>query len=485
MSTSPRRTSPWGPKVFPPEWALSAWQRSVRDDPLINWGEHDPLPQTADVVVIGSGISGATTAHRLLYSPDRPGSVVVLEAREITSGASGRNAGHCRPDLYRGYNAYSRFHGPEQAKKILESEAITFKKVSDFIAEHNVDCDWTPRTTVDLCLSEDFVQYARQAYEDAKAAGLDLSQVEELDQAAAQKAGGTDKAFWGYRWKAATLNPIKLAYAVWRQCLAKEGFSMFAFTPAESVKANNGNTTHPWIVSTPRGDIATTKVVYTTNGYTKLLLPELEDLLWAYRAQAVQLQPPPAGLATFPRIEPSLSLRYELQYYYSVGTRPDNSVVMALPRTCEGYTQEQYENLFGNMDDATTEDLRGKDAFEHFVKAFPNAGYDTSVYGEGLGGFDYTWSGILGFTPDQVPFIGPVPGKEGQYMMAGFNGHGMARIFHCGPCLADVVMNGMSAWDPTVPEAFTITEERLRRLRDLLPKGVSVAHQAESTTFAK
>lgn len=127
MTVAPK-TSPWGPSVFPPKWVRSVWQRSVEGDPLVNWGENDPLPETADVVIIGSGLSGGVTAHSLLNSSDRPGSVVVLEAREICSGASGRNAGHCRPDAFRGFNAYSRFHGPEQAKKILESEAITFKR---------------------------------------------------------------------------------------------------------------------------------------------------------------------------------------------------------------------------------------------------------------------------------------------------------------------------------------------------------------------
>jgi hypothetical protein len=49
------------------------------------------------------------------------------------------------------------------------------------------------------------------------------------------------------------------------------------------------------------------------------------------------------------------------------------------------------------MDDSVPNPVRGKDAFEHIVMAFPNAGYDTSVYGEGLGGFDSTWAGIIAF----------------------------------------------------------------------------------------
>lgn len=57
-----------------------------------------PIPAEADVVVIGSGITAAATLYTLA---DRaPGlKAVVLEARGICSGATGRNGGHiCRPE---------------------------------------------------------------------------------------------------------------------------------------------------------------------------------------------------------------------------------------------------------------------------------------------------------------------------------------------------------------------------------------------------
>ena len=46
------------------------------------------LPKVADVVVIGSGISGAFAAKKLLEEPKL--SVVMLEAREACWGATGR-----------------------------------------------------------------------------------------------------------------------------------------------------------------------------------------------------------------------------------------------------------------------------------------------------------------------------------------------------------------------------------------------------------
>lgn len=47
------------------------------------------LPQAADVVIVGSGITGAFAAH-CLKEKDPNLNIVMLEAREACSGATGR-----------------------------------------------------------------------------------------------------------------------------------------------------------------------------------------------------------------------------------------------------------------------------------------------------------------------------------------------------------------------------------------------------------
>lgn len=73
---------------------------------------------------------GAKTAHSLLSSSpeDSRPSLVILEARETCSGASGRNAGHCRPDAFRGFTAFSKIHGKDEAAGVLVSESITLDR---------------------------------------------------------------------------------------------------------------------------------------------------------------------------------------------------------------------------------------------------------------------------------------------------------------------------------------------------------------------
>jgi len=63
--------------------------------PLHNHKSTKDLPQTCDVLIIGAGFSGVATAYNLVkgeVSGDAPDlSVVILEARGVCSGATGRN----------------------------------------------------------------------------------------------------------------------------------------------------------------------------------------------------------------------------------------------------------------------------------------------------------------------------------------------------------------------------------------------------------
>jgi hypothetical protein len=89
-----------------------------------------------------------------------------------------------------------------------------------------------------------------------------------------------------------------------------------------------------------------------------------------------------------------------------------------------------------------------------------------------------------------VPFIGDVPGKDGQYVAAGYNGHGkylkglrlkigMARIFLCAPTLANYILT--DKWDPAMPDAFKITPERLDKLRAKIAPSKEATSQDDST----
>lgn len=76
---------------FRPSW----WQRQYSSE-LTNHNAEGPLPDTADIIIIGSGITGSHVAAELVNKLHRGNSaesatqtsIVVLEAREFCSGAT-------------------------------------------------------------------------------------------------------------------------------------------------------------------------------------------------------------------------------------------------------------------------------------------------------------------------------------------------------------------------------------------------------------
>ncbi|WRT63779.1 uncharacterized protein IL334_000704 [Kwoniella shivajii] len=450
-----------------PLGGLSVWQHSTRDHPLLNAGKDEPLPVEADVVIIGSGLSGTVTAHSLLTSPSRPSSVVVLEAREICSGASGRNAGHCRPDESRGFTAFAALHGAEEAKKILRSERDTFEKVDEFIKKTGINCEWTPRDTYDVSLSESFKDYAVDALRNLRECG-GKPEVEELGKEQARKETRVQAAHGAVKWWAGTVNPAQLTLGIHELNLALGGYSLFAYAPVHRVTQSEDGVS--WDVQTPRGKVRAKKVVYATNAYSDALLEEMDGLIVPHRAQAIKLSSAPAGPEKFPRIEGSYSLRYLPQHFYSICCRPDNSISLGTSRKWHGMSPETAKSIVNTVDDSSYSSEITRNAVEEFAKLFPEGGWSAEGLKEGKAkGYEYSWTGIIAMTPDSVPFIGSIPGKPGQFISAGFNGHGMARIFICAPALSKYMLTG--EWDEIMPASFRVTEERLLKLRQGVDKG--------------
>ena len=76
--------------AFPvPNSTTPFWRTELHD--LDSHRSTAELPSECDVLIIGAGFSGAALAHYLYEDNPSPPSVVIVEAREACSGATGRN----------------------------------------------------------------------------------------------------------------------------------------------------------------------------------------------------------------------------------------------------------------------------------------------------------------------------------------------------------------------------------------------------------
>lgn len=81
----------------------------------------------------------------------------------------------------------------------------------------------------------------------------------------------------------------------------------------------------------------------------------------------------------------------------------------------------------------------------------------------------------MGYSYDSNPHVGEVPGKPGQYICAGFNGHGMPVIFLAARGLAEMMQTGADFEQLNLPRIFKTTAERLEAARDG-PEGGDILH---------
>jgi len=400
--------------------SLSYWLQQVRCDPLLDHRSTEQLPEQADTVIIGSGLSGTLIAkHHLETWPDR--SVVIVEAREFCSGATGRNAGHCKPDQWRHFAKFEKAYGQEQAIKIMNNEATTWRALVAYVRENNVDCDLWIGDTLDVPIDEEVAKVAKEMFERYKNLGGKVDHIKVThDPAEASKISRIKNAKACYAWSASTLQPWKLAAHIMRSNLVK-GANLQTHTLANSVIPDPSGTRR-WIVQTERGNIACDTVVHATNAYSAALEPSLQGIITP-KPHICNKVVPPRSWSGSKAIQNSYGVLLPDGGLFSINPRSSaDGVVMfggsnpgqkELDRWVESHPEHCIDDSLSMIESVTSH-------IRKFVET-NFEGWKDATFGPGEG-FDYSWSGIVGLSVDGVPFVGELPGKEGQWICAGHHG---------------------------------------------------------------
>ena len=104
----------------------SYWQTPPREDLVGIQSEN--LPVTRDIVILGSGITSCSAAVELLQA-DPGASISIFEAREVCSGATGRNGGRINCVAVLDYDKYLHRFGHEEAVKIVRFELAHYDAI--------------------------------------------------------------------------------------------------------------------------------------------------------------------------------------------------------------------------------------------------------------------------------------------------------------------------------------------------------------------
>lgn len=168
------------------------WQ--TQRDLLSDHRSTEQLPEHSDIVIIGAGYAGVSTAYHLTKDyADANKSITILEARGVCSGATGRNGGHARPDFYGHIPKYIERAGPRAGAEIAEFEITNLRALKKVIQDENIDCDFTLARSIDVWCNEDAGKQAKAVYDKMVAHGFEY--MEDVVFYTADRAEGVSDAF--------------------------------------------------------------------------------------------------------------------------------------------------------------------------------------------------------------------------------------------------------------------------------------------------
>ncbi|KAL2432823.1 hypothetical protein ABEF95_013379 [Exophiala dermatitidis] len=415
------------------------------------------LPTHADVVIIGSGVSGASISYNLLSSEPNL-KVVMLEARQAASGASGRNGGHTKPATYRSFSDNVQAVGAEDAMKITRLEQSTMEAIHAFSHEHQIDCDSHRCQTVDVFYDPAQLQAAQKSValmEKLMGPENCPKHIFHDGKTTAERYLAQD-SLGSVEYESGSLNAYKFTIGVLKVAL-QMGLNLQCNTPAIRISKSDPDTTNPtawednaktsssvlWAVSTAsRGTISTPKLVLSTNAYSATLYPPLQGVVVPLRGVVTAQRPGQSisqsqlggrcGLVT------TYSFVHEGDFEYMI-TRPSHDCKFDIV-IGGGMHVAPHGGLseYGNTDDTTYDEASA----EYLLQCTKNK-YFNNIWGPDHpdGQCRSVWSGIMAFSADGYPFIGPVLGEQGLFLHVSFQGHGMVLCFSCARAVAGMILD--------------------------------------------
>ncbi len=347
----------------------------------------EPLPVVrlegpVDVAIVGGGVTGCSCALTLAEAGMR---VRLYEARAIASGASGRNGGFALRGGAMHYDVARATFGPERAAAFWRLTERTLDRMAELAGDA-----FRRVGSLRLAADEQERDELRAEHDALLADGFAVEWVDKLPE----RLAGT--------YHAGIVNPDDGALfpGRWVRRLA-------------SVAVEAGADVREGTRVTSLDELDAEQVVIASDGYRSGLVGELDEIVRPTRGQVVATEPLPKLLYGRPHYA-----RYGFDYWQQL---PDGRLVAG------GRRDVTLEAEF-TAAETTTEPVQV--ALESLLREL--VGYQPAI--------THRWSGIFGTSPDDLPLVGPVPGREGVWVSGGYSGHGNVLGLAAGDLVAKTIL---------------------------------------------
>lgn len=373
-----------------------------------------PLPAlsgdlTADVCVIGGGFTGVNTAIELAQ---RGLSVVLLEARRIGWGASGRNGGQLIRGIGHDVSGFAKHVGVEGVRYMERAGVESVELVGQRIREHGIDCDlrWgfceLANTAAQFAAFKDERQHLLESGYAHETRLVPPEQIREQVVNSGVYAGGLIDMGSGH------LHPLNLVLG---EARVAQGLGVQIFEQSPVLEVIHGSTVQ---VRCASGTVRAGSLVLACNAHLEELEPKLSGKVLPAGSYIIATEPLATDVAAS-LIPQNLALcdqKVGLDYYRLSADR---------------------RLLFGGACHYSGRDPADIAAYmrPQMLKVFPQLA-DVRI--------DYQWGGKIGITANRFPQVGRLRQQPNVFYAQGYSGHGLNVTHWCAKLLGEVIHAGHS-----------------------------------------
>lgn len=387
-------------ELFAPNFKTESywWEHAERPD----LGD-TTLPQSVDVLIIGSGYTGLMAARETAKGGR---STLVIDAEHAGWGCSTRNGGQVSTSIKPSLTELSGRTNEATAFAIRRSGMEALAYIESLIASENLDCGW--QKTGRFLAAHNAKQYESLTRTYAhQPKGLEVP-VEMVPRAEQQREIQSDLYHGGcLHFHVAALHPVKYFLGLLRLARAS-GATIVDRCRVTSIDRNGPG----FLVSTAKGKVRARDIVIATNGYTGVFAP------W-HRRRVI-----PIGsyiIATEPR--PEAEMRRLI---------PNNRMITDTRRVVFYYrlSPDQRSVLFG-----------GRVAYmeSNPIVSAPRLHSQMCLVFPGLKDvrISHSWMGFVAYTFDTLPHVGR---QDGIYYAMGYCGSGVSLATYFGMRIGQQVL---------------------------------------------
>jgi len=336
-------------------------------------------------------------------------SVILLEARSIGFGASGRNGGQLIPGLRWSMREIDAAFGRARAQAIFDLAYGAVDRVKSRIAKHHIPCDAKVGHLEAAYKAAHFDAMQRDAAYLAQHFGWEAKIVLPKDIGQHIQGGGYHGGI--YDAQGGHFHPLNYALGL-AKAAQKAGVRIYEYTAAQ-MPVDKG--THVEIRA-GTGTLTAKHVIMAADTWTGSVAPELKSYTVPIMNYNIATAPLPDADQLLPSDAAIADSRFVLNYFR---LSADKRLIFG---GGEKYVQTPPSDIAAFVR-------------KHMVQVFPSLAQTT---------IDYAWGGAVGVTMNRLPHMG----RTGNVFYAhGFSGHGALVTTLAGELMAEAVVGTMSRFD--------------------------------------